>query len=159
MANEDPVALLRSAGGLLLGGLGAVATITGLATASAVVALNTIGVIGLGTAFVAAGAYSINDDKPDHERIRNTLVATAIGAVVLAVIYFAFGRPLDANERQFNVLSFMGIAVLLGSAMLLALAKTLFEPAQKACPDCANSVLAAAKKCQHCGYRFGVTAR
>lgn len=32
------------------------------------------------------------------------------------------------------------------------------EPQTKACPDCAESILAAARVCRYCGYRFGPAA-
>ena len=53
--------------------------------------------------------------------------------------------------------TFIGIAVLVFYAFTAAVGwKRLARPeaARKTCPDCANSVLAAARKRQHCGYRF-----
>jgi len=32
---------------------------------------------------------------------------------------------------------------------------TVSEDPTKTCPDCAETVLAAARVCKHCGYRFG----
>lgn len=151
---DNPLGLAK---GALLGlgtFLGLVSTVTGLASASMVAALNTLGVLGFGTFFVGLIAWSVYDGRPDNERIKAAATATLIGAVVVAVLYFVIGRPLDESERQFNILSFMGIATLLGGAFVVASVNRTFQPAKKTCPECANEVLAAARRCQYCGHRF-----
>jgi hypothetical protein len=142
---------------VLAGAIGLVATIAGLATASAVVALNTIGVICM-PALVIGGVlfYSMRDDEP-LARLKVTLVAVAIVSALAAIAFLA-GRGLDEDERTFNFLTFLGIASILLVTYLLTAGWHQWlksqQPAQKVCPDCANTVLGAATKCQFCGYRF-----
>jgi hypothetical protein len=74
-----------------------------------------------------------------------------------SIVYFGFGRPLDEDERAFNILTILGgISLVIGALILSPLAKRILEPPRKICPDCANSVLAAARKCQYCNYRFDI---
>jgi hypothetical protein len=154
VANDDPVALFKSGFGMLYTALGAVGLVTGLVNASMIAALNTIGVIGIVVLLVAYAVAEFNADKPDVQRVKNTVAGTAIGGTIITVLWFAFARPLDAEERQFSILSFLGIGVLLVAFMSIAYAKELVAPKMKKCPDCANEVLAEARKCQHCQHRF-----
>jgi hypothetical protein len=110
--------------------IGLASAIVGLADSSVVVALNTLGLI------VGPG------------------LMLGIVAVLCAIGFFAFGRPLDQEERDPNVLTFLGGASLVAGALLLAMLRQLMQPAKQTCPECANSVLATARKCQSCGYRF-----
>lgn len=142
---------------LLVGALGLVTMAVGLMNQSTVVALNTIGVVGLAGLVIGGGTYFSSDGGDQLSRARTTLIAMVI-TTAISTLLFVFGRPFDENEKQFGLLSFVGAAALAFYAYVAAAGWHHFvqatAPQTKQCPDCAQQVLAAARKCQHCGYRF-----
>jgi hypothetical protein len=148
---------------LLLGAIGLISTISGLINDSVVAALNTAGVIGL-PALVICGwpvlamLFGGQHSNHDPESSFKTALITSLVVTAIAAVAFLAGRPMDENELQFGLLTIMGIAVTLMFAVLASAgwkyALKGRQPPQKTCPDCANTVLTAARKCQYCGYRF-----
>ena len=65
---------------------------------------------------------------------------------------------MDEGEKQFGLLTFIGLANVVVYAGVLSLGlshlKRRGQRAKKICPECANEVLQAAAKCQYCQYRF-----
>jgi len=138
--------------------LGCLSTFIGFAKYGSVPALNTIGVVGFFGLFLG-GVIVFSSDFAEDLWTRLIWGLTVAAVVIpLSGLLFLFGRPLDEDERTFNILTIMGVVTL--GALLLAIGMTWQEwvkrnqPATKTCPDCANHVLAAARKCQHCGFRF-----
>ena len=137
--------------------IGLISAVSGLMSSSTIVALNTLGIIGLPVLVVAFVFRSeiINDE--DKETGSIIVIIIAVLVLIGSIVYFGFGRPLDEDERAFNILTILGgISLVIGALILSPLAKRILEPPRKICPDCANSVLAAARKCQYCNYRFDI---
>lgn len=99
----------------------------------------------------------------------NPLVISIIG--VLGVLVWAFnsdlrtlypvgpdGDPITTGATQIAdwgiAIYVAGAGVLLGVLGSFMLRQNVETRQQKQCPDCAESVLAAAQVCKHCGYRF-----
>lgn len=144
---------------LLLGAFGVYTTLQAVINESVVVAINTAGVVGLGGLVVGAMVY-FNDLPPKEnvaartQHLKVTLITIAVITAVAGLLFLA-GRPLDESERAFSILTVVGIAVLLFYAYMASTgAEVLLKEPRRRCPECANEVLAAARKCQHCGYRF-----
>lgn len=140
----------------LLGAVGVVTTISGLISHSTIVALNTAGVIGVGSLVFGGGAFLSGPKSTPDERAttaRNALLTMVVASVVCGAVFLS-GRGLDEKESQANVLTVIGAANILFCAFLAVSARSLLESDTKGCPDCANRVLSAARKCQYCGYRF-----
>jgi ribosomal protein S27AE len=155
--------MLSSTVRAVVGLIGVASAISGLISESLIVPLNTVGVVGgivsvlmiaVGVGLWRAGAQTA-DDRRDIYRVLLWVfaVASAIGWLL-----FLFGRPLEGSEHELSILTFMGTLYLLIAVWLSVAVGKLREPNKKNCPDCANSVLAAARKCQHCGYRFDTAA-
>lgn len=146
----------------LFAAVGVFTTIAGLATQSTVVALNSAGVIGLAGLVIGGIFYfSMRDDidKPEDQiqRVKVTLIILAIVTPLSAFLFFVVGEGLREEESGVNLLTIMGLATLLFYAFIASIGWKLILPQvqdTKACPDCANQVLQAARKCQFCGYRF-----
>jgi hypothetical protein len=137
--------------------VGAVTLIAGIINKSVVAAANITGVIGL-FGLVAGCSTWTNADKADvRKRIRTTCIAVAVACAVAGIAFLA-GRPLDATEKRPNLLTAIGAAAIIAPALLVTVAwreiNKLPEVAQKKCPDCAHMVLAEARKCEYCSYRF-----
>lgn len=142
---------------LLLAAVGTVTTLAGLINSSVVVALNSIGVVGVGALVVGGVFYSGADSAGSPaERAKTALLAMGVASVIFGAV-FLLGRPLDESEKQPGLLTVIGVAYLFFAAFLAVSAGPLLGPKQKACPDCANKVLVEARKCEHCGYRFDAT--
>lgn len=135
--------------------IGGISTVAGFVNASAVTAVNMLGVLSVAT--LVFGGIAFSEGRDMSEKVRHACWATAVSGIIGFLIFLA-GRGLDESERQVNVLTVMGLANLLfmGTLVVLAFQHLTGEAAspRKTCPDCANTVLAAARKCQHCGYRF-----
>lgn len=139
----------------LAGLVGAFGTVAGLLAQDGGEILNAIGVIGGTAMLVDLGLARIiqgpNFDKPTDERVI-ILVSLVIGLAA----YFLFPWPTDETSR--NQMKIVGVIVLVLAFLvgvgLYRESERKRAPAQKVCPDCANSILVAAKVCQHCGYRF-----
>jgi hypothetical protein len=144
---------------LLLGGVGVITTIAGLVNTSTVAALNTAGVIGVGALVIGGGVYLSGNDGVNTPEQRSaharTTLFVMLGVSAVFGLLLLIGRPLDEDEKAAGLLTVIGCAYLFFCAFLAVSAGPLFGPEHKTCPDCANNVLAAARKCQHCGYRFG----
>jgi Na+/proline symporter len=140
--------------------IGLFATIRGIRSDSVVVALNTVGVIGLAP-LVIGGAILLMDGDLE-ENLKPAVVTASVVAVISCFLFFVIGRPLDEEERGANLLTVLGVVAVAAFTLAATVGWQLVtKKQQKTCPDCANAVLAAASKCQHCGYRFdsaGTTA-
>jgi ribosomal protein L32 len=128
-----------------------------------------------GAAIAAAGVSSYSGKRRTRGAILLSVIAGAL------VIYFATNKSLrtlypvgasgEANESATGTVVPLGIAVYVaGSGVFLALLGGLImrRPQQRApasdattkqCPDCAETILAQAHVCKHCGYRFDNEAR
>jgi Uncharacterised protein family UPF0547 len=123
-----------------------------------------------GAAIAAAAVTSYSTKR----RTRGTMLLSVIAGAV--VIYFATDKslrtlyPLGANgeatETGSGTVVPLGIAIYVaGAGVLLALiggwvmrqtrqVAAAAGVTTKQCPDCAETILAAAHVCKHCGYRF-----
>lgn len=144
---------------LLLAALGAYTTLQAVISESVVVAINTAGVVGLG-GLVIGGMVYFGDVPPKEDvaarvqHLKVTLITLVVVTAITGLVFLA-GRPLDEDESAFSFLTLVGVLVLLFYAYVASLgAETFLKEPRKRCPDCANEVLAAARKCQHCGHRF-----
>jgi hypothetical protein len=147
---------------LLFAAVGVFTTIAGLATQSTVVALNSAGVIGLAGLVIGGGFYismrdETNTPEEQIQRVKVTLIVLAIVTPLSAFLFFVVGEGLREEESGVNLLTIMGLVTLIFYAFIAAAGWKMILPEiqdTKTCPDCANQVLQAARKCQHCGYRF-----
>jgi hypothetical protein len=141
----------------VIGVVGAYVLLSGFVNASVVAALNSAGVVGVVVLVFGIGAWMSGDDSDRLSRIRNTCWVVGI-ATVVAGLLFLFGRPMDEKEKQPGLLTVIGVISVLALATLVTLAWREVQksggPKKKKCEDCANMVLAEARKCQYCGYRF-----
>jgi hypothetical protein len=144
----------------LAGGIGAVSAISGIAGSSAVIALNTIGILGSGSLIGAGLRWREGGSLP--EKVKASSSQAGFGFAVCAFLYFgskaAGNRSFDFIGPTFGFFTILGIVWIVGAVVLASL---IWEyqvreppPERKTCPDCANEVLVAARKCQYCGYRF-----
>jgi ribosomal protein L32 len=125
----------------------------------------------------AAGATIIAAAVSSYIAKRRTRgVFLLIGLAAVLVVYFATDKSIrtlypigtngELNESANGTLVPLGIAVYVaGAGVLLAFVGawmmrptlqhvTASDAATKQCPDCAETVLAGARVCKHCGYRF-----
>jgi Uncharacterised protein family UPF0547 len=133
------------------GAVAAASTIAALAKGSFVYWLTAAGYVGFLAVAVGScvGVFMKEEDW---------WIAGLIGAVVGAICLWAFPLTAEENADEFNLLSALGIVFVIG-AFVLGVSeyedrRKLAAPAMKTCPDCAREVLAAARKCEYCGYRF-----
>ncbi|WP_375430699.1 zinc ribbon domain-containing protein [uncultured Friedmanniella sp.] len=142
---------------LAYGVVGVVTTLAALATNRSIAVLNTMGVAGVVMLVVGGSVWQGSSAADDYSRVRNTAIAMSAAGAIAGLLMF-FGRPLDENEKAFGLLTFIGVVNVIAYASLLSLGlahlKKRAGPAKKVCPECANEVLAAARKCQFCQYRF-----
>ena len=155
MATATKPAALAAVQGVLAT-VSAVVLIQSLITSSVIIALNTIGVISLGSLVIGGSVFAATwgDDHLGSIRATAWTVAAVTG---LSALLFITGRPLEGNEREANFLTLLGVVALLAGATLVTLAWREIQGAAnpgKKCPDCANTVLGEARKCQYCGYRW-----
>lgn len=140
--------------------IGLFATIRGIRSDSVVVALNTMGVIGLAPLVLGGAILFMDGDLEDN--LKPAVITASVVAVISCFLFFVVGRPLDEEERGVNLLTVLGVVAVAAFTLVATVGWQLVtRKQQKPCPDCANTVLAAAQKCQHCGYRFdsaGTTA-
>ncbi len=156
MAEDRKPAALAALQGVVVV-VGAVATLSGIVSSSVVAAVNTVGVVGVGALVIGGGVWWEYSDGDQAGRVRATCWAVGLTAAILGLLN-ALGRPLDEDERAPNLLTVIGVISIFGLALLVTLAwreiQASSEPERKKCPDCANLVLAEARKCQHCGFVF-----
>lgn len=153
LAAERYVSAILTVAGII----GAISSIAALFKGSLVYALTAAGYVGFVALFVGSIVVQFREDDDNAELIAG-LVGVTVGAVCL--VAFPFTEEEDANT--FNVLSVIGIVAIVVFFVMLVDAydkvKKAKEAEHKTCPECANSVLAAARKCQHCEYRFDQVA-
>jgi hypothetical protein len=132
---------------------------------------------------IATWGYQVGRGSPKKRWVPLMLSAIALALVVItandkdARTLYPSGPDGTIDTSQSGVVASLGIAIyvagagvaaaLIGSLMLLQTAKQrapddgLVAPqadsATKKCPDCAETVLADARVCKHCGYRFAPT--
>jgi hypothetical protein len=135
-----------------MGLIGLASGVAGLATGSVANGLNMLGVIGVGTLVVGGMTYASSDSA------RTTVMASGATAGVAAILFFA-GGGLQSYEEGFNLLTVVGIATVVAAVVLAAAMQKEYAAAKlaadtKTCPDCANRVKQAARRCQHCNHVF-----
>lgn len=91
-------------------------------------------------------------------RRRRGLFLLLLIPFVLLVAFCTFGFVIAAVEdgfSNFNFLNFFGIlGFLLAIVFGVGALHDSYTTSHKACPDCAETVLAKAHVCKHCGYRW-----
>jgi hypothetical protein len=137
---------------LAVGLLGLVAFLVGLGRSSeVVVGLGAVGFVYYVlfppalTAFILLAGYG-------HEMWRWLVAMWA-----LLIPSFVFEPPTlsDSGLNSFGMHHWTGVGVFAGaSAVLLLVAYVRYREAHKVCPDCAETVLAEAKVCRYCGFRW-----
>jgi hypothetical protein len=139
---------------LAYGAVGVVTTVVALATDRVVAILNVFGIAGVVMLVVGIGTWNSMEAGQPYQRVKWSAIAMGAAGLVAAFL-MAVGRPMDENEKSFGILTFIGVANVIVFAGLLSLGLSYAQAAKrKTCPDCANQVLAAARKCQYCGYLF-----
>jgi hypothetical protein len=142
---------------LLLGGFGLISTVSGLISKSTVVALNTVGVVGMG-ALIIGGIVYFGDTEDPVSNLKFTLITMAIVTAIMGVAFLA-GRPLDEGEKQFGVLTIIGIAVALFFAYMASVGADMLMKSklaqQTTRPDNETTASATTPEvlvpCPHCG--------
>jgi hypothetical protein len=105
-------------------------------------------IVGLSAIWVAADAS--RREWPKEEKKHGRLAAPAspvgwaFGTLALWIVVF----PLYLSRRQKAPLKSSG------TTQAATIATDVDAPATKQCPDCAEVVLAEARVCKHCKYRF-----
>jgi hypothetical protein len=138
--------------------VGLVSGISGLASSSWIVPLNILGYCSVLCVPLGLSVGTRTANKEFDRGVRNGALASSIGAIVMLIIYFTVARPLQGDERAFNILTIFGMLSIIAVCVVLPITgayyKRLNAPAMRKCPDCANEVLLEARKCQYCQYRF-----
>jgi peptidoglycan/LPS O-acetylase OafA/YrhL len=152
--------LARYFSGLLsLAGLvGAISTIAALLKGHAVYFFTAAGYVGFCggmLALIVGGPIVAVRSERGHKD--GEIIAVMIGVALALICLVLF--PLRSEETQaFNFLSGLGVLFLVIIFIVGIIGYNQWEeqrrPARKACPECANTVLEAAKVCEHCGHRF-----
>lgn len=114
----------------------------------------------VGVAFLAAfglfavwGVYESVRDKKNSVavRTRDALILGGLGVLMFGGV----SQTTRHDLHHFGELQIWGLIVI---ALLVLTAAQIYKGARKSrwkeCPDCANKVLAKARKCEHCGYEF-----
>jgi hypothetical protein len=139
--------------------------------------------IGLAIAIAASG-YRVSQGRRTERVVPIILCVIAAAIIVITAnakdvrTLYPIGPDGAPNTSQPGVVASLGVAIyvagagvaaaLIGSLILAQSVKqrvpdasgapALVEAATKKCPDCAETVLADAKVCKHCGYRFARAA-
>ena len=157
MSGESPISWLGALHGMAAS-VGIVSSLVGLAESSVVDGLNVLGIAGIATLIVGGGFYATRG-ADRAERVRGTVLVSSIAAVV-AVVLFLLGDGLDPGEHGFGPLAASGVATAACGVLVLVLAtrghRAEKVPETKLCPECANRVLAAARKCRYCEHFFSL---
>jgi ribosomal protein S27AE len=130
--------------------------VVALATDQTIAVLNYFGVAGVVMLVAGIGTYLAYEGTPPLGQLKYASLAMSGTGVVAALLMF-FGRPMDEAEKAFNILTIIGVVNVVVMAGLLSLYLEHFSKSltkQKKCPECANTVLAEARKCQFCHYKF-----
>jgi Uncharacterised protein family UPF0547. len=131
--------------------IGAISTIAGLFKGDPVYILTAAGYVGMAALLPACivGGIGVSPERQ---------LPAAIGCIAFGVVALLLGGLRRDETASFNLLSALGIAVIVGVFLLTVSAYNEWQkqqaPAHKTCPDCANVILDAARVCEHCGYRF-----
>lgn len=140
--------------------LGLAATVIGLVKGSLVYALTVAGAVGVYgflisfvlLRFAERSRWAKSEHRPYIE-----YGSIFVGAS-LALTLFLILPPTREETDDFSLLTVLGIAFVVGFFVLTVHTVERWRkqaaPARKRCPDCAEEVLAAAKVCKHCGFRF-----
>lgn len=92
--------------------------------------------------------------------------ALIVGAVVLAVVLAwlvpAWFVAMHAERKGYSFWGFLVIALFVSWVLALAASLLLNDRAARGptrrCPECAETILAAARVCKHCGHRLDLAA-
>jgi uncharacterized membrane protein len=156
MADTSKPAALAAIQGVI-GVIGAVTLIAGAVNRSVIAAVNTVGVLGVVGLTVGVTTWASSNSTDRRGQVRTTCIAVGIAALIGGIAFIA-GRPMDESEKTSKLLTVIGGISIIGIALLVTLAwrevSQAKQPATKKCPDCANQVLAEARKCQFCAFRF-----
>jgi hypothetical protein len=133
--------------------IGAISTVAGLFKGHTVYIFTAAGYIGMAALLPLAIFYGVGWGSEPKRLPLIGIVSTGFGVVCLMLF------PLrDFEVDSFNTLSAIGILVIVGLFIWGVSVYREYEkaqkPAEKVCPDCARTVLMAARVCEHCGYRF-----
>lgn len=132
-------------------------TIAGFVTGDLIVILQSAGAIAFDAWIVGLFAFMFLG-----QRVERNLTATVVVSVLIggALFFYAGGPALlaDSEGPTAVVLTLIGAVVLGVLVYQVNDAYQKYErrrvPATKTCPECANTVLAAARQCQYCSHRF-----
>ncbi len=91
--------------------------------------------------------------------------AVVVGVVILAVVLVwlvpAWFVAMHAERKGYSFWGFLVIALFVSWVLALAAALLLNDRAARGptmrCPECAETILAAARVCKHCGHRLEPT--
>lgn len=135
--------------------IGSISTVWGLVASDFWEIFSALGYIG----FIAVWPLYVVWTATGEEWKRKYLVFAVVASLALgALLHLLFPFRDDENVGQFNLLALIGMAFVVGLFFVGVGLYRAYEgesrAAMKQCPDCANHVLAPARKCQFCGYHF-----
>jgi hypothetical protein len=141
--------------------IGALSTLSGLLSGSVIVILQSAGAIAFCTYVAGTVGAALVGAAGRDRALRHPGVTVIVSVTIGSGLFVYAGGPwaMAAFSGILQVgTAVFGLVVLVGLAYLVYVAYERRErsraPATKTCPDCANHVLVAARKCQYCGYRF-----
>ena len=158
----DAMESVLGAGRLILGAVALASAVVGLVDSSVVAALNTFGFLGFGVLLFGGGGglgtLIAGRDVAPSRRLQVTLIMSAYGLALSAMLFVGgelLGPGLHLTDGGFNGWTVVGLAAAAFGCVLASVsARAWSAGAHKTCPECAESVRAAARMCRFCGYRF-----
>ncbi|HUB99951.1 MAG TPA: zinc ribbon domain-containing protein [Solirubrobacterales bacterium] len=132
-----------------------------ISTSAVLAALGIVGLVSLAVATawiaVAAAVVAVFGVPDAHEK---ALRIMALGILVAlagigAALWFSGLLSLGDGLDRFGIFQAAGIVTLVWSAGFIAIeSRRAFRDRHKSCPECANTVLDAARVCHFCGFRW-----